>query len=387
MPASTDERTPLLQFPGLLPAQQVPFQSEAEILPNAYTQFCYLVGNRPMEHPPTKSYTPPKDSLYHRATEHRKAQSRMYAFTSALTNTLLLSQIVLGASLTGMGATDSPRWLITVFGALNTIIAGLVAFLKSRGQPMRARMFRDDLDRVVDEIENSATMWRGISQGIHGYDAIDTDEAVTVRSEVARLTRLYDRAVKTNTINDPDYYGGAGVSSDSLNAGLRSSRSVQPQPHYPPEPNPPAPAPIPAPVSAPAPVPSAESPPLPDPDESPATRAPAPTPSKPDIPPTAGHNLDSTVKTENPESSTPAPAPAPTSDADVAATQSVSASTGPSADTTAHVVVLDPDASPATAQRPPRAERTKSNKQSSRANGDSAQDNPSVKEFYAKTVD
>ncbi|MGG6498998.1 UNVERIFIED_CONTAM: hypothetical protein NY603_39325, partial [Bacteroidetes bacterium 56_B9] len=69
-------------------------------------------------------------------------------------------------------------------------------------------MFRDDLDRVVDEIDNSATMWRGISQGIHGYDAIDTDEAVTVRSEVARLTRLYDRAVKTNTINDPDYYGG-----------------------------------------------------------------------------------------------------------------------------------------------------------------------------------
>ncbi|KAM3417360.1 hypothetical protein BST61_g5610 [Cercospora zeina] len=385
MPASTDERTPLLQFPGLLPVQQASAQSEGETLPNAYTQFCYLVGNRPLEYPHTKSYTPPKDSLYHRATEHRKAQSRMYAFTSALTNTLLLSQIVLGASLTGMGATDSPRWLITVFGALNTIIAGLVAFLKSRGQPMRARMFRDDLDRVVDEIENSATMWRGISQGIHGYDAIDTDEAVTVRSEVARLTRLYDRAVKTNTINDPDYYGGAGVSSDSVNAGLRSSRSAQPQPQYPSAPNPPVPAPNPAPVSAPAPVPAADSPPLPDPDESPATRAPVPTPSNPEVPPAAGHTLDGTAETENPGSSTTAPAP--TSESDVAATQSVSAMAGPSADTTAHVVVLDPDASPATAQRPPRAERTESNKQSSKANGHSAQDNPSVKEFYAKTVD
>ena len=138
-------------------------------------------------------------------------------------------------------------------------------------------MFRDDLDRVVDEIENSATMWRGISQGIHGYDAIDTDEAVTVRSEVARLTRLYDRAVKTNTINDPDYYGGAGISSDSANSGLRSTRSAQPQLQYPSAPNPPAPVPVPAPISAPV-APPAESPPLPDPDESPATTA---TPAKP----------------------------------------------------------------------------------------------------------
>lgn len=73
-----------------------------------------------------------------------------------------------------------PNILITVFGVLNTIIAGRVAYLKSRGQPMRARMYRDDLERVVDEIENSEVMWRGISDGIYGYDEIDTDD-VTVR--------------------------------------------------------------------------------------------------------------------------------------------------------------------------------------------------------------
>ena len=96
-------------------------------------------------------------------------------FTATLVNTLLLSQIVLGAALTGLGASNSNRIFIVVFGALNTVIAGVVAFLKSRGQPMRARMFRDDLERVVDEIENSAVMWFGISRGAHGYDAIDTD--------------------------------------------------------------------------------------------------------------------------------------------------------------------------------------------------------------------
>lgn len=143
----------------------------------------------------------------------------MYIFTATLVNTLLLTQIVLGAALTGLAASDSSRVLITTFGALNTIIAGVIAFLKSRGQPLRSRMFRDDLSRVVDEIENSAIMWYGISASAHGYDAIDTDEQVTVRSEVARLTRLYDKAVKTNTMNDPDMYS-AGT-GDSYNAGLR----------------------------------------------------------------------------------------------------------------------------------------------------------------------
>lgn len=93
---------------------------------------------------------------------------------------------------------------------MNTVIAGVVAYLKSRGQPMRARMFRDDMDRVVDEIENSEVMWLGISKGVLGYNALSADGKVTVRSEVARLTRLYDRAVKTNTMNNPDIYTVAG---------------------------------------------------------------------------------------------------------------------------------------------------------------------------------
>ncbi|KAL1612265.1 hypothetical protein SLS60_000489 [Paraconiothyrium brasiliense] len=141
-------------------------------------------------------------------------------FTAALTNTLLLSQVVLGAALTGLGASESSHILITVFGALNTIIAGLVAYLKSRGQPMRARMFRDDLDRVVDEMENSEVMWLGIQSGAHGYDEIAIDDSVSVRSEVARLTRLYDKVVRNNTMNDPDMYINA--TTDAANAALRT---------------------------------------------------------------------------------------------------------------------------------------------------------------------
>ena len=81
-------------------------------------------------------------------------------------------------------------------------------------------------------------MWLGISRGSHGYDAIDTDDQVTVRSEVARLTRLYDKAVKTNTLNDPDMYS-TGAPGDPYSAAMRNKVAAS------------APIPAPAPVTQP----------------------------------------------------------------------------------------------------------------------------------------
>jgi hypothetical protein len=59
----------------------------------------------------------------------------------------------------------------------------------------------------------------GISKNMHGYSEIPLhDGAVTVRSEVARLTRLYDRTIRTNSMNNPDMYQSemfAGITSGS----------------------------------------------------------------------------------------------------------------------------------------------------------------------------
>ncbi|KAH8731293.1 hypothetical protein GQ44DRAFT_735790 [Phaeosphaeriaceae sp. PMI808] len=213
-----DEETPLLE-----PSRSAPFgaQVTGSDNDNIHLQFCSLAGVPPSNLPPNGRHpTIVKRSLYGRAVHKRNAQNRTYLLTASLSNTLLLSQVVLGAALTGLGASGSSHILITVFGALNTIIAGVVAYLKSRGQPMRARMFRDDLDRVVDEIENSEVMWLGIQSGAHGYDEIAIDDSISVRSEVARLTRLYDKVVKNNTMNNPDMYVNAV--SDGANAALRA---------------------------------------------------------------------------------------------------------------------------------------------------------------------
>jgi hypothetical protein len=167
-------------------------------------------------------------------------------------------------------ASESSHVLITVFGVINTVIAGLVAYLKSRGQPMRARMYRDDMDRVVDEIENSEVMWLGISKGMLGYDELSADGEVTVRSEVARLTRLYDRAVKTNTMNNPDIYTTVSPPpGPQLTVPVTVPQAAPLGADVPP-------AASSAPSALPGPAPAA------DPDESPATMAkPTPTPPPP----------------------------------------------------------------------------------------------------------
>jgi hypothetical protein len=335
----SDERTPLLHFPDSGGA------GRSESLGNAYHQFCDLVGIAPVDLPPGQKFKHNSESLYYRATRHLTNQSATYMFTATLTNSLLLSQVVLGAALTALGASNSSRALITTFGALNTVIAGLIAFLKSRGQPMRARMFRDDLERVVDEIDNSAVMWLGISRNAHGYDAIDTDDEVTVRSEMARLTRLYDRAVKTNTLNDPDTYSG-GAPGDPHTAALRA------RPGQPPAP---APAPPPAPVpgsSAQAPPPQLAASPATDPtDDSPATKP----PEKPKDDEPAKTNGDGPAKPAGDDSAKASgkangkangkqPATDPTGD-------STSMATGQPPP-----VATDPDQSPATAAEPPKAQ-------------------------------
>ena len=230
-------------------------------------------------------------------------------------------------------------------------------------------MFRDDLDRVVDEIESSAVMWLGISSGVHGYDAIDTDELVTVRSEVARLTRLYDRAVKANTTNDPDLYA-AGGPGDFHHAALRQ-RPEQSAPVV-------APQPIDPPVLAPV----VQTPVAVEPDDCPATQPLVAQPPSPVAPPKPAESPQPIVdepkdspsenSTEQPDqassdiphpevnndTTTPAPAPTPTANP----TSNSETLVNTSIPTTPAIEKPDPDASPATAARLPPRDDLKSEK-------------------------
>ncbi|ETN41205.1 uncharacterized protein HMPREF1541_03140 [Cyphellophora europaea CBS 101466] len=259
-----------------MPDEETPLLWDASALDDPHKQFCALSGVPPSNAKDKHPYIGPK-TLYGRATHRYTKARRSHNFMAALNNTLLLSQVLLGATMTALGASESSHILITVFGVMNTVIAGLVAYLKSRGQPARTRMFRDDLERVVDEIENSETMWLGISQGIHGYDEIDIDDKVTVRSEVARLMRLYEKATRNFMMSNPDNY--LMGQTDGSGTALRSRAGIGGG--FPPAPVtlpaipstiPAAGAPDPSAPPAAIPAPPAEE----DPDQSPATAPPKP---------------------------------------------------------------------------------------------------------------
>jgi hypothetical protein len=41
---------------------------------------------------------------------------------------------------------------------------------------------------------------------VDGYEGMEGEEGISVRSEVARLTRLYDVVVRNNTMNDREFW-------------------------------------------------------------------------------------------------------------------------------------------------------------------------------------
>ncbi len=67
---------------------------------------------------------------------------------------MLWLQIGIGATLTAIGSTNSntARIAIVVLGAINTVVAGLLTFLKSRNQPNRALQFRNGLRGVYEDL-------------------------------------------------------------------------------------------------------------------------------------------------------------------------------------------------------------------------------------------
>lgn len=81
-------------------------------------------------------------------------KSRIQYYASAsLINVCLLGQIVIAAALTALGASDGSHIAITVLGAVNTVIAGGMTYLKGQGLPDRLLQYANGLRRVREYLE------------------------------------------------------------------------------------------------------------------------------------------------------------------------------------------------------------------------------------------
>ncbi|KAI1269049.1 hypothetical protein F5Y18DRAFT_439617 [Xylariaceae sp. FL1019] len=139
----------------------------------------------------------------YRSVIHSQSTLRLnYALLQAFLYIVYFLQIIIGAVLTALGATASRyEKVITVLGALNTVLAGVLALIKGSGQPMKMGKDRIGYRRLQDWIEETEAL---LAVGVIGRD----------RREVGLLVesafKRYNAVKESVENNDPDYYVFAG---------------------------------------------------------------------------------------------------------------------------------------------------------------------------------
>jgi len=153
-----------LRFPSVaLPDQSQDEPKERKIvgLVPAHDQlalFRTLVGidNAPALHTSTffRSNRPAMNiGIYSRVIHAEAKYHRQHQTFAMLINSALGLQIIVAAALTALGASNGPHKAVVVFGAVNTVIAGFLAYLKGSGLPNRLKYYENEWTKVREYIE------------------------------------------------------------------------------------------------------------------------------------------------------------------------------------------------------------------------------------------
>jgi hypothetical protein len=136
--------------------------------------------------------------------KHQKAQYHLVGFAF---NLLAVAQIMIGAAITALGPTGDEHMLaITILGAFNTSIAGILALLKGRGFPHRLRRNMVELENVLDFIQEKGVLLRyGDSEVLHDGDAL-----------IREVFQRYITAQQIIESNQPDTYAGGTTPRSSV---------------------------------------------------------------------------------------------------------------------------------------------------------------------------
>ncbi|KAI1467650.1 uncharacterized protein F4812DRAFT_403979 [Daldinia caldariorum] len=144
--------------------------------------------------------------IYKTVIETQRAKAVQNALLTAFLYLCYFAQIVIGAALTAMGP-NSGRYetVVTVCGAVNTVLAGILALIKGSGQPQRLEKDRVGFRRLQDWIEETEAL---LAVGVIGRN----------RKEVGLLVesafKRYNAAKTSVENNSPDFYVNQPDSGD-----------------------------------------------------------------------------------------------------------------------------------------------------------------------------
>lgn len=125
-----------------------------------------------------------------RKEKHLKFQ---YSLISAIFNLIAITQIIIGATITALGPSGGEHIVaITILGAFNTSIAGLLALLKGRGLPERLRRNMMEIAKVSKFIQERAILLR------YGNSHISHDTISTLLQEVFQEYNVAQQIIERN---------------------------------------------------------------------------------------------------------------------------------------------------------------------------------------------
>ncbi|KAI6805886.1 hypothetical protein KC332_g14036 [Hortaea werneckii] len=143
--------------------------------------------------------------LYDRCISQDMKMRVMYSFSHYMISFLYLLQILVAATLTGLSSySDTAGVAITTLGAINTVLAGILAWLNGQGMPVRYRRSRDQFREVVRAIEDAERMFSTI-------DYMDWPDGTrpTPLGERDKLFKMYEKARQDQEANYPDTHEDA----------------------------------------------------------------------------------------------------------------------------------------------------------------------------------
>ncbi|RFU74833.1 c6 transcription factor [Trichoderma arundinaceum] len=163
---------------------------------------------------PTSWLWPPKGmprGLYKDTVTQRTKFFYLYHASSGIRWILMLLQLFIGATLTALGSMSFKQGTpITILGAANTVIAGLLAFLQNSGLPDRYRYDKSEFEALEDHIKE--ILDSGIAPADQATDQI-----------LAECFDLYQDAKSTVSANLPANY----MSRIAQQAGQRPATLTQ----------------------------------------------------------------------------------------------------------------------------------------------------------------
>jgi hypothetical protein len=156
----------------------------------------------------TSSTLRPADNLglYARVVHSEQTAKSNYKLFSAVINACYFLQIIVAASLAAMGAANANNKAITAFGAINTVVAGFLAYLKGSGYPARLKYYANEWKKVREYIEH-----RERDFSLEGGCGLD------VGAVVDEVREMYERTKKDIELNTPDSYTSVSRSAADPN--------------------------------------------------------------------------------------------------------------------------------------------------------------------------